>query len=111
MTGLYCPVATDTCRAASMRLRSPRIRFGGADGDAVSCLSARRLTLTGPLRFRVSSVRGRAFGVLPLTVSTRTVPPVPVPYLEFEGAVAHGLWVEAAGVRGRAAAIGGRGVC
>lgn len=109
VAGLYCPPATDTCQAVSIDLRTPRIRYSG--GAGASCMTAERITLSGAVRFRASRLRGRVFGVLPVTLSSRTVPPVPVPYLELEGVVAHGLWTSAGRVEATATSIGPGSAC
>ncbi len=82
VTGLYCPPGADTCRASSIHLTGPRIRYG--QGEAATCLAAEELSLTGTVLFRAASLHGRLLGVLPLTVATRAVPPVPVPFLRLD---------------------------
>ncbi|WP_217213450.1 hypothetical protein [Streptomyces sp. AC550_RSS872] len=74
-------------------------------------MTAERITLAGSVRFRASGVRGRVFGVLPLTLSSRTVPPVPVPYLVLDGVVAHGLWTRAGHGEATATSVGPDSVC
>ncbi|WP_223776857.1 hypothetical protein [Streptomyces sp. 135] len=110
VTGLYCPPGADVCRASVIHLSRPRIRYG--QGEAASCLAAEELSLTGAVRFRAASLHGRLLGVLPLTVSTRTVPPVPVPFLRLDAVVARGLWVKAGEGTGSAVTVGpGSGAC
>ncbi|MEU3370586.1 hypothetical protein ACFYM2_11955 [Streptomyces sp. NPDC006711] len=110
VTGLYCPPVAGTCRAATINLRRPRILYGATTG-AASCVVAERLTLTGSVEFSASMVRGRAFGVLPLAISTRLVPPVPLPLLVLDDVVANGLSVRADRVEGTAMTIGPARVC
>ncbi|MEU4797524.1 hypothetical protein [Streptomyces sp. NPDC023327] len=110
VTGLYCPPAADLCRASSIHLSRARIRHGR--GEAASCLVAEEFSLTGTVLFRAAILRGRLLGVLPLTVSTRALPPVPVPFLRLDAVVAHGLWAKAGEAAGTAVTIGpGSGVC
>ncbi|MFH8290813.1 hypothetical protein [Streptomyces sp. NPDC018059] len=110
VTGLYCPPGADVCRASAIHLSRPRIRYG--QEEAASCLAADELSLTGGVRFRAASLHGRLLGVLPLTVSTRAVPPVPVPFLRLDAVVARGLWVKAGEGTGSAVTVGpGSGAC
>ncbi|MFF8654546.1 hypothetical protein [Streptomyces huasconensis] len=104
VTGLYCPPGADTCRASSIHLSGPRIRYG--QGEAATCLAAEELSLTGTVLFRAASLHGRLLGVLPLTVATRAVPPVPVPFLRLDAVVAHGLWMKAGQGTGTAVTAG-----
>jgi hypothetical protein len=60
-----------------------------------SCTTAQHLTFFGNVRLRADIISGRAFGVLPLTLSTATVPPVPVPYLHLADVKSSGLWSRA----------------
>ncbi|WP_157878971.1 hypothetical protein [Streptomyces sp. CT34] len=109
LTGLYCPPATETCRATRMDLHRPRLLFHGRGGG--SCSAAADLTLTGTLRFHANLVRGRVFGLLPLVSSTRTIPPIPLPYLVLTDVTAQGLWTRADQVNGTAMAIGTEDLC
>ncbi|ELS58571.1 hypothetical protein [Streptomyces viridochromogenes] len=97
VTGLYCPLslAEGVCRAERVTLEYVHAGFPGTSGEAGSCTSARRLTFSGDVRFRASAISGHVFGLLPLTLSTATVPPVPLPYLSLTNVEASGLWARA----------------
>ncbi|WP_051853475.1 hypothetical protein [Streptomyces aureocirculatus] len=95
VTALYCPPGGDVCRAESVALHGVRLAYPGTAGRAGSCFSARRISLSGHVRFRAARLSGRAFGLLPLTLSTTAVPPVPVPHLHLTGVDATGLWSRA----------------
>ncbi|MCZ1014082.1 hypothetical protein [Streptomyces noursei] len=109
VTGLYCPPTAGTCQATRMDLHHPRLLFRGRSGS--SCSVAEHLTLMGTLRFRAEHIHGRVFGLLPLASSTRTIPPVPVPYLVLTEVTAHGLWTRADHVYGTAMTIGTDDLC
>lgn len=97
VTGLYCPlsVADGVCTAERVSLEQVQAGIPGPSGEAGSCTSAHRLTFSGNVRFRASSISGHVFGLLPLTLSTATVPPVPLPYLSLTDVEASGLWARA----------------
>ncbi|GGL91451.1 hypothetical protein GCM10010129_38970 [Streptomyces fumigatiscleroticus] len=93
VTGLFCPPTSRTCRAATIEIRATRLCYAAPGGD--TCTASGRVTLTGRVRFRADSLHGRTFGLLPLTLSTRAVPPVPLPYLVLTDVEAAGLWARA----------------
>ncbi|MFD4629039.1 hypothetical protein ACFVYR_03945 [Streptomyces sp. NPDC058284] len=107
--GLFCPPAAGTCRATSVEARRSRVHYGSAQG--ASCTAADRLTLTGTVRFRASLVQGRAFGLLPLSLSTAALPPLPVPFLVLTNVTMRGLWARAGHVDAEAMTIGAPGAC
>jgi hypothetical protein len=95
VTGLSCSLpmlGNGVCRAERVTLEHVQIGNPGPPGQPGTCIRARRLTLSGDVRFRAALISGRAFGLLPLTLSTATVPPVPVPFLQLTGVHASGLW-------------------
>ncbi|RPF39147.1 hypothetical protein EDD92_9351 [Streptomyces sp. TLI_185] len=94
VTGLSCALPTlgkGVCRAERVTLEDVQIGNPRPPGQAGTCIRARRLTLSGDVRFRAELISGRVFGLLPLTLSTATVPPVPVPFLHLTGVHASGL--------------------
>ncbi|MGK5632997.1 hypothetical protein ACSNOD_31765, partial [Streptomyces sp. URMC 123] len=93
ITGLLCSPATGVCAADRMEADHLHLHHPGPGGG--SCLRARRTTLTDGVRFRAEQFSGRVFGLLPLALSTRRVPPVRIPYLVVTDARAHGLWARA----------------
>ncbi|WP_051834102.1 hypothetical protein [Streptomyces sp. NRRL S-646] len=93
-TGLSCALPTlgkGVCHAERVTLEHVQIGNPGPPGQAGTCIRARRLTLSGDVRFRAGLISGRVFGLLPLSLSTATVPPVPVPFLQLTGVHALGL--------------------
>ncbi|MGK5544311.1 hypothetical protein ACSNOH_06215 [Streptomyces sp. URMC 127] len=97
MTDLRCgpPLSHGVCGAGRVVLDEVRIGYPGSGGEPGSCITAERVTLTGRVRFRAAVLGGRAFGRLPLTLSTAAVPPLPVPYVRLTGVHATGLWSRA----------------
>ncbi|MFV0137544.1 hypothetical protein ACLGIH_30875 [Streptomyces sp. HMX87] len=109
VTGLFCPPGSTSCRATSVDMRAPRIDYTGPRG--ATCTVFGRLTLTGDVRLRAESLRGRVFGLLPVSLSTRAVPPLPVPYLLLTDVEARGLWARAGRVDAPATVIGTSSDC
>ncbi|MDJ1134258.1 hypothetical protein [Streptomyces iconiensis] len=96
VTGLYCgPKGDGGCRARRVTLDGAHVGYPGRSGEPGSCTHARHITLTGDVRLRADLISGRAFGLLPLSLSTATVPPVPFPYLHLTDVSAAGLWSRA----------------
>ncbi|GHF33358.1 hypothetical protein [Streptomyces fumanus] len=96
VTGLLCgPYPQGVCHARRVVLDEARIAYPGTQSTPGSCTAARRITLSGQVRLRAASLSGRVFGLLPLTLSTAAVPPVPIPYLRLTDVHATGLWSRA----------------
>ncbi|MEN2423827.1 hypothetical protein AABB02_37680 [Streptomyces rimosus] len=90
VTGLMCPPTAlndGTCRATSLTVHDLKLRYGPGG----MCATAPRLTASGALRLRADHLRGSIFGVLPITFSTRFLPPFPLPYVELTNVTATGL--------------------
>jgi hypothetical protein len=96
VTGLLCGAHGDgVCQARSVVLDEVSITYPGTEEAPGSRTTARRITFSGQVRFRAAVLSGRVFGLLPLTLSTAAVPPVPVPYLRLTDVHATGLWSRA----------------
>ncbi|GGZ41791.1 hypothetical protein [Streptomyces poonensis] len=96
VTGLLCGLdAVGVCRAGTVVVDGARIHYSGAADQVGSCTTARRVTLSGRVLLRAAVLRGRVFGLLPLTLSTAAVPPVPVPYVRMRDVRAVGRWSRA----------------
>ncbi|WP_158708874.1 hypothetical protein [Streptomyces sp. NRRL S-920] len=95
VTAMYCPLGSDVCRAASVTLDNARIGYQGSGRAPGSCTAARRITLSGDVRFAATWLRGRVFGLLPMALSTAALPPLPLPYLYLSDVHATGLWARA----------------
>ncbi len=108
--GLLCfplpdrPGAPASCTARSMEVRRPRLVIDG-DGQGKVCVHADRALLSG-VRFHAGVLRGRLLGLLPLSLPTNAVPPVPIPYLAMDRVEARGLGLTAVAVSLERARVG-----
>ncbi|MDT0386038.1 hypothetical protein [Streptomyces dubilierae] len=109
MTGLFCPPAASTCRASRLELQEPTLIYPGKQGN--TCATAQRLTLTRGIRFKADRLRGTVLGIVPLTMSTRTIPALPLPYLMLTDVEARGVWARAEQIEGPAMLLGTADSC
>ncbi|OPC77140.1 hypothetical protein B4N89_42025 [Embleya scabrispora] len=95
IVGLDCSraaLAGGTCHALSITLDDVTHLHGRPDGG---CLHVDHVTARGAVRLRADSFTGRLFGVLPITLSTRAVPPIPLPHLVLTDVHADGIALSA----------------
>ncbi|MEC4016286.1 hypothetical protein [Streptomyces sp. H27-D2] len=100
VTGLLCPalpIAGGVCRADSVSLDSLHLQYTGADH---LCVVANRVTARGSVRLSAELLTGRLFGLLPVALSTRALPPIPFPYVRLADVHARGVSLDADDLRG-----------
>lgn len=118
LTGLRCGIPwgdPGECRAERVALDGAWVSHPGPAGQPGFCTRARHITFSGDVRLRADRISGHVFGLLPLTLSTATAPPVPLPHLRMTDVKASGLWSRAAHATTRSTHIApggtGRGDC
>ncbi|AEW99518.1 hypothetical protein SCATT_p13250 (plasmid) [Streptantibioticus cattleyicolor NRRL 8057 = DSM 46488] len=111
VTGLMCPLVPlgdGVCAAGSVVLDDVVVRY---DGPARMCLRASRMTIGGPVRIRAERLSGLLLGHLPVTLSTRLLPGVPVPWIQLTDVEAQGVAMTADRVETDEAVLAGEGGC
>ncbi|GAA2485290.1 hypothetical protein GCM10010393_15370 [Streptomyces gobitricini] len=81
--GLDCllsAIGSGVCRATSVTAENVSLTY--QDKGARMCITAPEVTMRGSVRLGARVLRGRVFGQVPVSMSTRTPLPVVVPYAQ-----------------------------